>query len=91
MDAAVAAGYYRPGGSPEAAYRALRAETQGQVEVWTYAWVPGSVEEVRDDAAIAHRVGAREILFWEGDYIDDRPNAAALKASMSALAPARAR
>lgn len=86
MDAAVAAGYYRPGGNAEAAYRALRSETERKVDVWTYAWVPRTVEEVRDDAAIAHRVGAHEILFWEADYIDDRPNAAALKAAMYALA-----
>jgi hypothetical protein len=29
--------------------------------------------------AIAEKVGANEILFWEADYIDDRPNAAELK------------
>jgi hypothetical protein len=31
-------------------------------------------------------LGAKQILFWEADYIDDRPNAAELKAAMSAKA-----
>lgn len=86
MDAAVAAGYYRPGGNAEAAYRALRAETEGKVDVWTYAWVPGTVNEFHDDVALAHRVGAHQILLWEADYIDGRPNAAELKAAMAAVA-----
>jgi hypothetical protein len=83
MDSAVAAGYYRPGGSPEAAYRALRDETEQRVDVWTYAWVPRTVDEFRQAADLAHRVGAKQMLLWEADYIDDRPNAAELKAAMS--------
>jgi hypothetical protein len=86
MDAAVAAGYYRPGGNAEVAYRALRAETEGRVDVWTYAWVPNTVNDVQAHVALARRVDAHQILFWEADYIDDRPNAAALKAAMSAVA-----
>lgn len=86
MDAAVAAGYYRPGGNAETAYRALRDETQGKVDVWTYAWVPNTVAQFRDDVALAHRVGAHQMLLWEADYIDDRPSAAELKAAMSAAA-----
>lgn len=85
MDAAVAAGYYRPGGNAEAAYHALRAETEGKVELWTYAWVPGTVDQFRGDAALAQRVGAHQILLWEADYIDGRSNAAELMAAMSAV------
>ena len=85
MDAAVAAGYYRPGGDAEKAYRALRAESEDKVDVWTYAWVPSTVAAISDDAALAHRVGAHQMLLWEADYIDDRPNAAELKAAMSAV------
>lgn len=85
MDAAVAAGYYRPGGDAEKAYRALHAETEGNVDLWTYAWVPGTVDEFHDDAALAQRVGAHQMLLWEADYIDGRSNAAELKAAMSAV------
>lgn len=84
IDAAVAAGYYRPGGTPLKAYRALTQETEQKVEIWTYAWVPNTVQQFQQDAALARRVGAREMLLWEADYIDDRANAAELKAAMSA-------
>jgi hypothetical protein len=86
IDAAVAAGYYRPGGNAEAAYKALRAETEEKIDVWTYAWVPTTADQFRQDAALARRLRAREMLLWEADYIDDRPNAAELKSAMSAVA-----
>jgi hypothetical protein len=84
MDAAIAAGYYRDGGNAELAYKALREETGGKVDVWTYAWVPQSVADFDHDFDLAQRVGAKQILFWEADYIDDRTNAAELKQAMSA-------
>jgi hypothetical protein len=83
VDSVVAAGYYRDGGSPEMAYRALRDETENKVDVWTYAWVPQTVADFDRDFALAKSLGAKEILFWEADYIDDRPNAGELKAAMS--------
>ena len=86
MDAAIAAGYYRPGGNASKAFEALRAETHGQVDLWYYAWVPQTPEEFGRDLAAAHDLRAKRILFWEADYIDDRPNAAALKQAMSARA-----
>jgi hypothetical protein len=86
MDAAVAAGYYRDGGTPEMAYRALQKETGGKVDVWSYAWVPQSVAEFQGDFSLAKKLGANEILFWEADYIDDRAQAAELKKAMSARA-----
>lgn len=91
MDTAVAAGYYRPGGSPEAAYRALRDETERRVDVWTYAWVPRTVEEFDQSASLARRVGAKQMLLWEADYIDDRSNAMELKAAMSRVGGPSAR
>jgi hypothetical protein len=84
MDAALAAGYYRDGGTPEMAWRALRDETGGKVDVWTYAWVPQTVADFDRDANLATSLGAEQVLFWEADYIDDRAQAAALKKSMSA-------
>ena len=89
MDAAVAAGYYREGGNATMAYRALRDETggaSGKVDVWYYGWVPQTVADFQRDTAAAREVGASQILYWEADYIDDRPNAAELKAAMSAEA-----
>jgi hypothetical protein len=86
MDAAVAAGYYRDGGDARKAAEALKNETSGKVDVWTYGWVPQTAAEFNGDCDIAASVGAKHILFWEADYIDDRPNAAELKAAMTARA-----
>jgi hypothetical protein len=83
MDAAVAAGYYRDGGTPEMAYKALREEMGGRVDAWMYAWVPQNASEFERDANLATRLGAKHVLFWEADYIADRPNAAELKAAMA--------
>jgi hypothetical protein len=84
MDNAIAAGYYRDGGNASKAYKALREETGGNVDVWYYGWVPNSVAEFDRDFAEAKSLGAKQILYWEADYIDDRPNAAELKKAMSA-------
>jgi len=46
MDSAVAAGYYRDGGDAEKAWNALRKATHAAVDVWLYAWVPQSVQDV---------------------------------------------
>jgi len=78
VDAVVAAGYYRDGGNSETAWRALQRETEGKVDVWTYAWVPKTAAEVDQLFAVAEKVEAKQVLFWEADYIDDRANAAEL-------------
>jgi len=82
IDAAIAAGYYRPGGDATKAYRALADETQGKVDLWYYAWVPNTPDEFTRDFTAAHDLGAKRMLFWEADYIDDRSNAAPLKQAM---------
>lgn len=86
MDSVVAAGYYRDGGTPELAYRQLKKETEGKVDVWSYAWVPQNAADFDASFSLAQRLGAKQILFWEADYIDDRPQAAQLKALMSSHA-----
>ncbi len=86
MDAAIAAGYYRAGGNASKAYDALKNETQNKVDVWYYAWVPQTPEEFNREFDVASGLGAKQMLFWEADYIDDRPNAAALKQAMSTKA-----
>jgi hypothetical protein len=82
VDSVVAAGYYRDGGNAEMAWNALHKETEGKVDVWTYAWVPTAKADAEQTFALAEKVGAKQILFWEADYIDDRANAAELKAAM---------
>jgi hypothetical protein len=70
MDSAVAAGYYRDGGNAEKALQALRTETDGKVDVWLYQWVPKSVGEFNETIALAKKVKAPQVLFWEADYIE---------------------
>ncbi|MBN2307886.1 MAG: family 10 glycosylhydrolase [Candidatus Hydrogenedentes bacterium] len=82
IDSAVAAGYYMNGGGPERAYQALEEETEGKVDVWFYGWVPTSTQGFLDDFALAKRLGARQILFWEADYIDGRGNKEELQKAM---------
>jgi uncharacterized lipoprotein YddW (UPF0748 family) len=70
IDEAVPAGYYLDGGNAERAYEALRAETGNRVPVAMYCWVPGSPQQFLADYQIAKRVAAKQMLFWEADYID---------------------
>jgi len=86
MDAAVAAGYYVDGGDAEKAWNELHAETEGKVDVWLYTWVPSSVEGFQIDFDLALKVGAKQILFWEADYIDGRDNKEELQRAMRARA-----
>jgi uncharacterized lipoprotein YddW (UPF0748 family) len=82
VDSVVAAGYYRDGGNAELAWRALREETEGKVNVWTYAWVPVSSADALQTFALADKLGANHVLFWEADYIDDRLEAAEIKTTL---------
>src|SRR5206468_5064735 len=88
MDAASPAGYFKNGGSTEEACRALEKETSGRIEVWPYEWVPKTPEEFAPQVARARALGAKHILFWEGDYFDDPegPAREALAAMMSSQA-----
>jgi len=73
VDEIVASGYYTGEGNQEKAYRYLEAETGGKVPLWLYCWVPGKSEDFVSDLALAEKLGVREMLFWEADYIDIRP------------------
>lgn len=86
MDDAVAAGYYRDGGNAELAYRALQKETENRAEVWYFAWVPQTPADFQRDFAGAQSLFAKQMLFWEADYIDGRAQARELKAAMSSRA-----
>jgi hypothetical protein len=90
IDAAVAGGYYLPGGSAEAAYRALEKEVGGKAKVLLYSWVPRTVADADREAALARKLGAGQILFWEADYLDDgRPKAEISKALRAIGTPVR--
>jgi hypothetical protein len=85
MDEAVAAGYYL-NGTPEMAFEALKKETGGKVALWFYAWVPQNVADLERDFALAKKLGASRLLFWEADYIDGRADREALQRAMRARA-----
>src|SRR4051812_19807338 len=61
IDAAVAAGYYRPGGDATKACEALKKETNNKVDVWYFAWVPNTPEDFTRDFDAAAKVGAKHI------------------------------
>lgn len=67
MEEAVAAGYYRPGGTQEGAYRWLADETAGRVGLWLYGWLNDEAW-VRQELDAAERLGAMQLLLWESDY-----------------------
>jgi uncharacterized lipoprotein YddW (UPF0748 family) len=75
IDAAVPAGYYaaNSGGTPELAYEYLRKLTGGQVAIWLYAWVPKTVDDFMESVRRARDLGAKQVLYWEADYIDNTP------------------
>lgn len=80
IDEIVAAGYYRPGGSAEAAYRVMQRETDGKVAVWLYGWI-GTADRFRADVQLAERLEAPQLLLWESDYVGLPPaNAATVQA-----------
>lgn len=85
IDEAVAAGYYL-NGTPEMAFEALKKETGGKVALWFYAWVPQNVADLERDFALAKKLGASRLLFWEADYIDGRSNREDLQRAMRARA-----
>lgn len=89
IDAAVAAGYYRDGGNAELAQRWLRAQTREMIDVWTFAWVPETTADFDRDLALAEKLQAPQILFWEADYIDLRSNRRQLQDHMKAHHSAR--
>lgn len=82
IDEVVAAGYYRDGGTPESAYRSLERETGGTLRPWLYAWMPRTVADVDREIALSRTLGARQILFWEADYLDDGRDKATLSRAM---------
>lgn len=73
VDEIVAAGYYTGDGEQEKVYRYLEAETNGNVPIWLYCWVPHQPEDFIHDLALAEKLGVNDMLFWEADYIDVRP------------------
>ena len=85
IDAAVPAGYYAPnsGGTPELAYEHLKQLTGGTIDIWMYAWVPTTAEDFRSGLECARKLGAKQILYWEADYIDNNPQKTDLQKMMN--------
>jgi len=80
IDEAVAAGYYREGGTPAGAFEWLRKETEGRIGLWLYGWL-GAADPFRADTKLAESLGASELLLWESNYIGLPPaNQAAVEA-----------
>ena len=71
IDGAAAAGYYTEGATAEMAFNHLREETEGRTENHLYCWASKKPEDLARDRALARTLGARELLFWEADYIDN--------------------
>jgi hypothetical protein len=82
VESVVPAGYYLEPGNAESAFRALQKETLNQLDVWLYAWVPNSTAEAMNVFESAGRLKTRQILFWEADYIADRPGATEIQRVM---------
>ena len=82
IDAVVAAGYYKDGGNATLAYEYLKDLTRGQVDVWLYRWIPKTPEEFNNCIEEANALKAKQILFWEADYIDTWGNKAEMNQVM---------
>jgi hypothetical protein len=70
IDAIVAASYFTKGGTPEKAYGYLKNEVKNHCAVWLYWWVPPDAADFKKSIGVAEKLGARQILYWESDYID---------------------
>ena len=87
MDAAIAAGYYRAGGDADEGVPGARRGDRAAKS--TSGTTPGCRKRPTSSTATStppQTLGAKRMLFWEADYIDDRPKLPALKAAMSASA-----
>jgi hypothetical protein len=84
IGAAVPAGYYarNSGGTPELAYEHLKRLTGGKIDIWMYAWVPGSADDFLAGLQRARKLGCNHVLYWEADYIDNNPKKAELQKVM---------
>ncbi len=71
VDTMLASGYYVDGGTPEKAYEYMVKETEGRIPLTLYVWVPTQASDFERDIALAEKLGACELLFWEADYIDN--------------------
>lgn len=83
----VPAGYYLSPGTPAKACASVQAEIGAAGTVMPYFWLPASEAEVSAVHDAAQKLQCREVLFWEADYIDQRPEPlrSAICAQMRAL------
>lgn len=84
VDEVVSGGYYTDGANAESAYRHLQSEVGDYCSVWLYEWVPNNVAYFEQTMDLARKLGTKQVLFWESDYIEfpDRRNDAQLRQTM---------
>lgn len=61
---------YVKGGTTEKAYEYLKAEVDGKCDVWLWWWLPPNPAEFRKSIKAAERLNAKQLLYWESDYLD---------------------
>ena len=61
---------FTPGGSPEKVYRYTHAEVGEHCNVWLYWELPPNAEDFTKSIELAQKVGAKQMLYWESDYMD---------------------
>jgi len=79
IDEAVAAGYFTShvkGGTPAKAYAYMQEEVGGKCDVWLYWWLPSNAAEFGESIKAGEELNAKQILYWEGDYLDYKDRAA---------------
>lgn len=85
IDEAVAAGYYRSGGTPELAYHALEKDVAGKAKLWLFGWIT-SKDQFQADVKLAESLGASQLLLWESDYVGWPPDKQDLVDAMKSYA-----
>jgi hypothetical protein len=70
IDAAVPAGYYTKGATPEMAYAYMKDLVGKYCPIWLFTWVPPDTAQFHEGLELAQKLGARQILQWESNYID---------------------
>jgi len=86
IDDIVAAGYYTAGGTPEGAYACMEDEVGERCNIWLYWWLPPDADDFRKSIETAEKLGAKQVLYWESDYLDLPERAAAAEELAVAMA-----
>lgn len=89
IDEVVASGYFSPhvpGGTPQLAYEHQRTEVADTCATWLFWWLPAQAADFRESVRQAGELGARQLFYWEADYLDRPDRATAADELRSAMA-----